>query len=387
MKKAKLPLDEALRLSDLDAYEILDTVNEKDFDELVELLRHITQCSYVAISFLDTHRQWHKAQQGLPSSSHARDLSFCSHTILDKKVMVVPDALRDERFHDNPLVTDHLRIRFYAGVPIVSANGRNIGTVCAFDSELKPFTPEQERAIEIISHQVTRLLELRIRNRRAIRKAEEMLEMERKTLEYTLQAQEEERRAFGVELHENFAQVIAACLLYMNLALESQEPNRNMVIKARHEMMELLQEMRRLSRTYNPINMPVVSLEEVVKEFLDQFNDGKIQVKLNWQDKLVDLPNEVALILFRVMDGYLRLIRDSGRNGHVGIHISAQDDLDIEIVDDVPYDNSLGSEFEIGLNAILSRIDILEGRYSLECEPGKPHCFKVKLPFPLSIAC
>jgi glucose-6-phosphate-specific signal transduction histidine kinase len=152
-------------------------------------------------------------------------------------------------------------------------------------------------------------------------------------------------------------------------------------------MMELLQEMRRLSRTYNPINMPVVSLEEVVKEFLDQFNDGKIQVKLNWQDKLVDLPNEVALILFRVMDGYLRLIRDSGRNGHVGIHISAKDDLDIEIVDDVPYDNSLGSEFEIGLNAILSRIDILEGRYSLECEPGKPHCFKVKLPFPLSIAC
>lgn len=387
MKKAKLPFDEALRLSDLDAYEILDTANEKEFDDLVELLKQITQCNYVAISFIDTHRQWHKAQQGLPSDSHSRELSFCSHTILEKKVMIVPNALEDDRFHDNPLVTDDFRIRFYAGVPIVSANGRNIGTVCAFDSEFRQFTSEQERAIEIISGQVTKLLELRIRNRRAVRKAKELLEMERKTLEYTLQAQEEERRAFGVELHENFAQVIAACLLYMNLALESKEPNRHMVLKARQELMELLQEMRRLSRTYNPITMPVVSLEEVVKEFLDQFNDGKIQVQLNWQDKLVDLPNEVALILFRVMDGYLRLIRDSGRDGHVSIRISAQEDLSIDISDDVPYDNSLGSDFEIGLNAILSRIDILEGRYSLEREPGKPHCFKVKLPFPLSIAC
>lgn len=387
MKKAKLPFDEALRLSDLDAYEILDTANEKEFDDLVELLKQITQCNYVAISFLDTHRQWHKAQLGLPADSHSRELSFCSHTILDKKVMVVPNALEDDRFHDNPFVTDDFRIRFYAGVPIVSANGRNIGTVCAFDSEFRQFTSEQERAIEIISGQVTKLLELRIRNRRAVRKAKELLEMERKTLEYTLQAQEEERRAFGVELHENFAQVIAACLLYMNLALESQEPNRNMMLKARQELMELLQEMRRMSRTYNPIAMPVVSLEEVVKEFLDQFNDGKIQVQLNWQDKLMDLPNEVALILFRVMDGYLRLIRDSGRDGHVSIRISAQEDLSIDISDDVPYDNSMGSDFEIGLNAILSRIDILEGRYSLEREPGKPHCFRVKLPFPLSIAC
>lgn len=388
MLKAKLPLDEALRLRDLEAYEILDSAPEKEFDELVELLRQITNCSYVAISFIDAHRQWHKASLGFEGKSEDRDRSFCSHTILEKKVMVVPDARKDERFHDNPVVTDFMKIRFYAGTPIVSSNGRNIGTVCAFDSKLRQFTPQQERAIEIISGQVTKLLELRVRNKRAIRMAQEMLEKERKTLEYTIQAQEEERRAIGVELHENYAQVIAACLMYMNLALESKQVNRPMVENAKQELLNLLAEIRRLSKTYNPICFPVVRLQDVVQEFVQQYaSDEQLDIDLDWEDNLLELPNDVALSIFRTMGAYLRLVRDSGNKGRIHVRLDADNDLLLEIRDDIFYDNVAEADFEIRLNAILGRIGIMEGWYHLERGGGKPNVFQVRLPYSLEIAC
>lgn len=387
MQKAKLPLDEALRLSDLDAFEILDTAPETEFNDLAELLKQITGCSYVAISFIDSHRQWHKASLGLNSDSHARDISFCSHTILDKKVMVVPDASKDNRFFDSPLVKDDLRIRFYAGVSIVSTNGHNIGAVCAFDSRLHEFTPQQERAIEIISGQVTKLLELRLHNRKSMRKAEELIEMERKTLEYTIQAQEAERKSIGIELHENFAQVIAACLMYLSLAQETEELNKPLLNKAQQELMQLLKEMRSLSHSYNPISLPVVSLEEVVSEFLQHYaGSGKVKIKHDWEDKRIDLPGDVALNILRIMDGYLRLIRECGEWENVHIHITAQDDILLQISDDNLNDNIRTEKFNIGLNAILSRIEMLEGHYSIQREAGKPQCFKVRFPLGMEIS-
>lgn len=388
MVKARLPLDEALRLSELDAYEILDSDPEKEFDELVELLKQITNCPYVAISFIDSNRQWHKASIGLDGKFEDREISFCSHAILGKKPMIVNDALQDERFHDNPKVTEGFKIRFYAGAPILSSNGRSIGAVCAYDSQARPFSAEQERAIEIISGQVTRLLELRIRNKQAIRIAQDMLAKERKTLEYTIQAQEVERKAMGMELNENFAQVVAACLLYINVALESEQVNRSMVKHAKDELLNLLNEMRRLSKTYNPISFPVVRLQDVVNEFVQQYaTDESFKIDVECNGNLIELPNQEALNIFRTMDAYLRLIRDRGDKANISIRLKADKNLSLEIKDDILYDKISDADFEIRLNAILGRIGIVEGWYKLERAPGKPNLFVVKFPFSLRIAC
>ena len=381
MIKAKLPLDEALRLSDLESYRIIDSEPEKEFDDLAELLQHVTGCGYVAISFLDQSRQWHKAKLGIDSNEHGRDISFCSHTILEKKVMVVRDATLDKRFSDNPLVTDNLKIRFYAGAPIVSSGGRNIGTVCAFDSALVQFTPAQEKAIEIISRQVTQLLELRLRHRKTVETAGRMLDLERKTIAYTLQNQESERRAMAVELHENFAQVVAACLMYVNLARENPAMSESMLQRTQTELHSLLQEMRRLSRAYNPVSLPVMSLEEVVRELVDQRREkSAIAFHLDWSGNLIDISGDLAINLFRIVDGYLSSIIAPGTQGDVWIQFTTDDHLLFEICDRLSGTHDKSISDAVQLNAVLSRIDLLQGAVEQGIDDEQRRYFRIQMP-------
>lgn len=381
MKIANLPWNEAQRLAELDACQILDTPVETSFNELVELLSQVTGCSHVAISFIDNKRQWLKASIGLNVTESPRDTSFCSHTILDRQVMVVPDARVDERFADNPMVTDGLRIRFYAGAPIVSSNGYNIGTVCAFDTELKNFTPDQERAITIIAGQVTRLLELRLRNQAIREKAEQLIDMERSTLQFALQQQEMERKAIGVELHENFAQVLAASLMYLSVAMEEKELAPPLLIKTRTVLEDLLQEMRRLSRTYNPISLPAVTLEEVLRELIIQFaKKAPFDVDLDWEESPAMLSDETAINLYRILAQYLVLLEKREISGPV--HMRVQVDQDIQLVllhsDKRPLDSD--RQHQISLNAIITRIRLLRGQYEINIDPSGTTSFMVTMP-------
>lgn len=381
MKIANLPWNEAQRLAELDACKILDTPVETSFNELTELLSLVTGCSHVAISFIDNNRQWLKASIGLNVEECTRDISFCSHTILDRQVMVVPDARVDERFADNPMVTDGLRIRFYAGAPIVSANGYNIGTVCAFDTELKNFTSDQERAIAIIAGQVTRLLELRLRNLAIREKAEQLIDIERSTLQFALQQQEIERKAIGVELHENFAQVLAASLMYLSVAMEEKELAPPLLLKTRTALEDLLQEMRRLSRTYNPISLPAVTLEEVLRELIVQFaKKAPFDVELDWEESPAMLSDETAINLYRILAQYLVLLEKREINGPV--HIRVQVDQDIQLVllhsDQRPLDSD--RQHQISLNAIITRIRLLHGQYEINISPSGTTSFMVTMP-------
>lgn len=381
MIKAKLPLDEALRLSDLESYKIINSEPEKEFDDLAELLQHVTGCRHVAISFLDQSRQWHKARLGVDSTEHGRDISFCSHTILEKNVLVVRDAWQDERFFDNPLVTDNLKIRFYAGAPIVSSGGRNIGTVCAFDSSLVQFTSAQEKAIEIISRQVTQLLELRLRHQKTVETAGRMLDLERKTIAFALQTQETERRTMAVELHENFAQVVAACLMYVNLARENPEMSDSMLLRTQAELRSLLQEMRRLSRAYNPVSLPVMSLEEVIRELVDQRRENSaIAFHFGWSGNLFDISGDLAINLFRIVDGYLSSILATGTQGDVWIQFTTNDYLLLEIFDRLSGTHDKSISDAVQLNAVLSRIDLLKGAVEQGIDEEQRRYFRIQMP-------
>ena len=120
MKEAAIMQDEELRIKELHSYNILDTEDESDFSQLVELATLICQSEISLVTLVDENRQWFKARKGLPIHETPRKISFCAHTILQDKVFVVHDAKADERFWDNPLVTQNPNIRFYAGAPIVS---------------------------------------------------------------------------------------------------------------------------------------------------------------------------------------------------------------------------------------------------------------------------
>lgn len=153
--------DEAARLATLRAYRILDTDPEQAFDDLALLASRICGTPVAAITLIDEKRQWLKASVGLAVRETARDVAFCAQAIRQRELFVVPDALADERFRDNPLVTAEPRIRFYTGAPLISPEGHALGTLCVVDRSPRTLTAEQLEALEALRRQVMAQLELR----------------------------------------------------------------------------------------------------------------------------------------------------------------------------------------------------------------------------------
>lgn len=125
--------DEASRLEALRALKLLDTPPERRFDRVTQMAREVLNVPIALITLVDKDRQWFKSRQGLELSQSSREISFCSHAILQDDIFVVPDACLDPRFCENVLVTGAPHIRFYAGKPLYSVDGKKIGTLCIID--------------------------------------------------------------------------------------------------------------------------------------------------------------------------------------------------------------------------------------------------------------
>src|ERR1043165_4604108 len=147
MKPAPLPRDEDARLAALCAYQILDTGAENDFDEIVRLAAQVCRVPLAAIGLVDAERTWFKAQVGFDDAETVRDHSFCAHAILGDELFVVEDAAADEHFCDTPLVAGEPHIRFYAGMPLITPEGRHMGALCVAGLEPRKLKAEQAEAL------------------------------------------------------------------------------------------------------------------------------------------------------------------------------------------------------------------------------------------------
>jgi PAS domain S-box-containing protein len=161
VSRAPLPKDEAARLASLRALRVLDSLPEPQYDDLVQVASAICGTPIALVSLVDEGRQWFKARVGLEARETPRDVAFCAHAILQPDLFVVNDAVKDERFRDNPLVTSAPTMRFYAGAPLLSPDGMPLGTLCVIDRVPRQLSAVQETALSALSRQVTRLLELR----------------------------------------------------------------------------------------------------------------------------------------------------------------------------------------------------------------------------------
>lgn len=174
--------NEQERLLELMRYEVLHTQYEEDFDQIVQLASSICKTPISTITLLDAHKQWFKAKVGIDNTDGDRDTSFCGHTILQSDILEVKDALTDERFHDNPLVLDDPKIRFYAGYPLVSPEGYALGTLCVIDNVPRSLTEEQKFTLRILGNQIMKMFELRLKNKEEFVR-NQLIEEQKKKLE------------------------------------------------------------------------------------------------------------------------------------------------------------------------------------------------------------
>jgi len=156
-----VPTNEAERLRTLRAYRILDTKPEERFDELTRLAALICGVPISLISLIDTDRQWFKSKFGLDLQETPRAQAFCTHAIMQPELFVVPDASKDERFANNPMVTGALHIRFYAGEPLAARDGQVLGTLCVIDREPHTLSETQKEALKLVGQLVIANFELR----------------------------------------------------------------------------------------------------------------------------------------------------------------------------------------------------------------------------------
>jgi diguanylate cyclase (GGDEF)-like protein len=156
-----LPADEEQRLRDLERYGILEGDGDEHFERILDLTAAIFRTPIVAISLVEADRQWFLARRGLDVRETPREMAFCAHAIVHDEVMVVPDARADERFRSNPLVFADPHIRFYAGAPLKTPDGHNLGTLCVIDREPRELSTEQRALLHRLAQLAMRELELR----------------------------------------------------------------------------------------------------------------------------------------------------------------------------------------------------------------------------------
>ncbi len=158
---APIPENEEHRLAVLKGYRVLDSASERSFDEITQLAASICDTPISLLTFIDRDRQWIKSNRGLSISETSREVAFCSHAIMDSELFEVEDALNDNRFAKNPLVTADPNIRFYAGMPLVTQTGDALGTLCVIDRKARKLTPEQRVKLKTLAQMAMLLLEVR----------------------------------------------------------------------------------------------------------------------------------------------------------------------------------------------------------------------------------
>lgn len=379
MISAAIPLNEDARLKDLYSYDILDSEMEDDFDELLEIAASIYNCPISAITFIDEDRQWFKSKKGFDVSETPRDVSFCSHTILEKKAFIVRDVLEDERFSDNP-VAEGLNIRFYAGVPIVSENGYNLGAVCVIDHKPKELSVEEASVLTILSNQVSKLLELRRKNKLLLKQMEEQAKKEKVLLNKTLQKHDKEKIEISTQLHENIAQNLAATNFYLELAKDSKS-SHDLIDESKKTISTAVKQLRQLSTNIAPTTLANLSLKYLVEDQLSTFRKKHpLDVEFNFGgEEFVD--NNISICVYRSIEEQLdNIVRHADANTII---------VNLEVTERMVFlsvkDDGKGFRYEnfsrgSGLNNVLARVESLKGHAQIRSELEEGSELTVRIP-------
>jgi signal transduction histidine kinase len=324
MKKPTIPDNERERLQALIEYRILDTQADPFFDDLTELASLITGCPIALVSLTDEHRQWFKSKKGLLAHSSPREISFCGHAINEPDIFVVKDASMDERFFDNPYVTAHEGIRFYAGVPLVDQEGHALGTLCVIDKHSRELTSEQIKFLKIIAHQVLRLMELHKAKIELTENFKELQELARLNSEQQDLMIQSSRLACLGQMAAALSHEINNPLAIINLVTDKSqrthqfdERSASIIRENITRISSILDSLRNFSNTKPTHEKKYIGMESLINELTSLFSERlrAEDIKLQYQNHadVSVLANETELrhIIMNVLLNSIEAVKKS----------------------------------------------------------------------------
>jgi hypothetical protein len=377
---AALPKFEELRLADLHLYNILDTPAEKEFDELRELAAHICGCPVSMISIIDRDRQWYKSKQGFDVAETQRDVAFCAHTILEDHLLVVEDMTKDVRFSNHPFVTGEQHVRFYAGAPIISPTGQNLGTICVIDQQPRTLTDAQKRALEILSNQVTKLLELRLKSQVIEERASKLVSLKDQALQDYIAGHDQEQLLIAKELHENIAQDLATIRLYLNMAENKPGQKDDFISAAQNTVEQVTNSVKNLSYSFSPSTLETSNLQLLMENLRDKYstNDLRIQLQVTGDSSAVSFLQSLNCV--RIAEAWLQVLLEQPALTMAKIDVAIDEDVQVVISDNAAARSFADKESEIFRNALYYRVIGMNGRLKFVESPAGMNELHIQLP-------
>lgn len=259
----EFPANEKARQAAVERYAILDSLPEENYDNITELMAHVAGAPVSLITMLDKNRNYLKSHFGVPFDESPREISFCGHAINAKEnITIIEDATIDNRFHDNPLVTDG-GVKFYAGVPLNTPDKYRLGTLCIFDTKPRSLDDDVKLFLLNMAQQVETILEHRRQN-------QILIEYRRQ-----LEARNKELEAFAqMVTHDIKSPLISALYLAQSLVEDHSD-----------------QMPKEASETVDKIVTSTSSVNKYIDQMLQYYTSEKVLLQ---GTELVDLAKLIA---------------------------------------------------------------------------------------------
>jgi len=420
---APLPTDEAQRLESLRRYHVLDTPPEQSFDNLTLLAARICQTPIALVSLVDESRRWFKSRIGVSEAETPRETAFCAHAILQKdKMLQVCDAQSDLRFADNPLVRTDPRVRFYAGVPLVTPDGHALGTLCVMDRVPRSLGAEQLSALRVLSQHVLIQLELRRQVRELgteaakLRRAETLLSLQfdeltskkadmaediterkltqqrqRMFLQELLAEREKERKRISCILHHDVGSLAVGMSAHFDAietALRSENPQESLhwMNKTRKLFHKSVACLKGLAVQLRPPELDVLGLSAALRQHF-----SRITIRRGTSVLFLEtlgqrrLPEDTATILFRVAQEALTNAIAHGQAKQVTVGLKASKEEVKLIIHDSgkgfdPTEKLSQERANMGLQLMQEMVVSGGGRFTIDSERQKGTTVRVSMP-------
>jgi len=388
-------IHEEQRLSELYRYSILDTPSESAFDDLAKLAAFICTTPISFVSLVDTDRMWFKAKVGLSVDEVPRTDGFGFSAVLGEEFRMISDAQADETLSSHPLFASDPKIRFYAGVPLVTPRGFRIGTLCVADTRPRTLTAEQSAALATLARTVVTQLELRLllksqmelqsctddvvadrtaqlsaANESLLGETWERTQGEKTLHELSgqlLNAQDDERRRIARDLHDTTGQTLAA----LAMTLAQMQPEMSLKNAARFgECVGLVSaasaEIRSLSYLLHPPLMDLIGLGAAIREFVSEFGKrAGTHITVDVAKDLGRLEGNREIVIFRIIqEGLANVHRHSGSaTANIKLRYSGQNVI-LEITDQgrgLQLDSEGKTKYGVGIKSMQERLRPFRG--------------------------